>query len=313
MAIPLPDGQAGIGFDDLHFSPALHQVLAPAGRTGNVALVDPMTLTATTIGGFSSGLFYVGGHDEGPTSADAGDGRLYVTDRSTQLVHIVDVAAQTIVGSAHLAASPDYIRFVAATHEVWVTEPDSEQVEIFSVADKTQPVHVGSVAVAGGPESLVIDSSTGRAYTHLWGGATVGIDVQQRSIVTRFANGCANSRGIAIEESSGILFAGCLEGKVVALDTTQQGRQLGSASSGDGVDIIDFSPTLRHVYLPGASSATMAIIGVGTGGALSVLGTSPTVPEAHCVAADDQAHAYLCDLQNGRLLVYNDPFPRSAP
>lgn len=311
--VPLPDGKAGIGFDDLRFSPTFGRVLAPGGRSGNLDLVDTTTLNVTAVGGFSSGLFYLGGHDEGPTSADEGDGRYYVTDRSTQLLHIVDPASGQSLGSAHIESSPDYARYVPATHEVWITQPDAEQIEIFSVADRTAPVRVGSVHVAGGPESLVIDSTRGRAYSHLWNGATVAMDVKARSIATQFSNGCHSSRGIALDEPSGILFAGCYEGKLVSLDVTQGGRQVGSVESGDGVDVIDFNPSLRHVYLPGASSATLAVVGVAAGGALSILGTTASVKEAHCVTADDRGQAYLCDPQNGQLLVYKDPYEKIGP
>ena len=51
--LPLPDGEGGIGFDDLLFSPCLHQVLVPSGRTGRLNLVDPKTHAIESILGFS--------------------------------------------------------------------------------------------------------------------------------------------------------------------------------------------------------------------------------------------------------------------
>lgn len=42
------------------------------------------------------------------------------------------------------------------------------------------------------------------------------------------------------------------------------GAQLGSTSSGSGVDIIGYNPRLAHAYLPGGASGTIAIIGVST-------------------------------------------------
>src|SRR5262245_36748624 len=45
----LPGGDKGIGFDDLRYSPALHRVLVPAGRTGTLDLVDPDTMNVTSI------------------------------------------------------------------------------------------------------------------------------------------------------------------------------------------------------------------------------------------------------------------------
>src|SRR5262249_27543830 len=128
IAVSLPDGSPGIGFDDLKLSPSWG-ILAPGGRTGNLALVDPATRSVATVGGFSMLPFEFGGHDQGPTSADEGGGFLYVTDRTTQRLHVVDPVARRIVGTAALAASPDYVRWVEPTGELWVTEPDAEQIE----------------------------------------------------------------------------------------------------------------------------------------------------------------------------------------
>jgi hypothetical protein len=95
-------------------------------------------------------------------------------------------------------------------------------------------------------ESLVIDATRGRAYTHLWGGATVAIDVHTRAIAETWPNGCASSRGIALDEARGFVFAGCDEGKAVVLDAAQGGRQLSSLSAGAGVDD-DSSFLVAHV------------------------------------------------------------------
>jgi len=82
------------------------------------------------------------------------------------------------------------------------------------------------------------------------------------------------------------LFAGCAEGKAVVMDAAHGGAVLATASAGNGVDIIDFDPARRHLYLPGARSATMTIFAVATNGALRPLGAAPTVHGAHCVTTD---------------------------
>src|SRR6267142_3892860 len=43
--VELPAGGPGIGFDDLRFSAALKRLLVPAGRSGNLDLIDPATLS----------------------------------------------------------------------------------------------------------------------------------------------------------------------------------------------------------------------------------------------------------------------------
>src|SRR3569623_119935 len=83
-AVELPAGKPGSGFDDLQYSPRLGRVLVPAGRSGNLDLIDPATgKVATTIGGFSSARTFDGGHDFGLTSVAATGSALAVTARST--------------------------------------------------------------------------------------------------------------------------------------------------------------------------------------------------------------------------------------
>src|SRR6266850_1638197 len=61
-AIQLPGGEGGIGLDDLRYSKKLGRVLAPAGRTGNLDLVDPQSGAIESIPGFGAKEGYGGGH-----------------------------------------------------------------------------------------------------------------------------------------------------------------------------------------------------------------------------------------------------------
>jgi hypothetical protein len=306
--VGLPDGRPGIGFDDLRFS-ATWGVMSPGGRTGNLDLVDPITHRVTAIEGFAMEPLSFGDHAEGPTSVDEGAGLLFVTDRTTRRLAVVDPAARRILSTVALAASPDYVRFVEATHEVWVTEPDAVQLEVFAL-DGTRLAQAATISTPGGPESLAIDRTRQRAYTHLWGAATLSIDVRTRAIVEEWGNGCAGSRGIALDEAHGFLFAGCDEGRATVLDVTNGGAMLGDlAVSARGVDVIDYSPSLMHVYLPGKDSGTMAIAAVSSYGALTLRSVVPTIDGAHCVTADDRGNAWVCDPDNGALLIYPDGAP----
>src|SRR3954466_4609998 len=128
IAVTLPDGNGGVGFDDLRYDTTLGQVLIPAGRTGHVDLVDPATQAVMPIAGFSAQPRFSGGHDDGPTSADAGHGLTIVTDRTTRRLSVVDPATRAIEPSVALASSPDYALYVAPTGELWVTDPEEEQI-----------------------------------------------------------------------------------------------------------------------------------------------------------------------------------------
>jgi hypothetical protein len=50
----------------------------------------------------------------------------------------------------------------------------------------------------------------------------------------------------------------------------------------------------------------MAVLAVASDGKLSPVATVPTAKDAHCVAADDNGGAWICDPKGGRLLLYRD-------
>src|SRR5262249_4918630 len=110
--VPLPGGEGGIGLDDLAFPPVLRQVVVPAGRTGKIVLIDPQSRNPREIAAFKSTPAGNGSHDAGPTSADEGKGYLFASDRTAKRLVVIDPAKGTIVGSAPLGGSPDYVRYV---------------------------------------------------------------------------------------------------------------------------------------------------------------------------------------------------------
>lgn len=310
--LALPGGAGGIGLDDLRFASELGRVIVPAGRTGRVDLVDPATGGVEVVEGLSRSASRDRGHGEGTTSADAGGGYVFAIDRTARSVVVIDPVARRIVTRARLSAGPDYVRWVAPTGEVWVTEPAREAIETFRLEARSgRLVRTGAVSVPDGPESLVVDPERGFAYTNTFRDSTVAIALRSRAVVSRWPNGCRGARGIALDAERGWVFVGCEEGAAVALDAVHGGRLLGTARAGEGVDGIDFSPQLSHLYVPAADAATLSILGVGAHGELAPLGTIPTAPGAHCAAAAVHARVCVCDPRGGALLVLRDPHPPS--
>src|SRR5436309_11580452 len=146
--IPLPGGEGGIGFDDLSFAPTLGKLLVPAGRTGNLDLVDPVSRQIHPIAGFSAQGSFVQGHGEGTTSADFGRGLIFATDRTALKLVVLDPATKAVVAKADLAGSPDYVRWVAPTGEIWVTQPDNDRIEVFTLPASGPPVPVHKEFIA---------------------------------------------------------------------------------------------------------------------------------------------------------------------
>lgn len=304
----------GIGFDDLIFAPALKQIVAPAGATGCVDLFDAASLAKHPLCGLSTSGGYSGGHGEGVTSADVGAGWLFAVDRTSQSMKVASLdrahAGQAAKGYP-LSGQPDYVRWVESQREVWVTEPDQEQIEVFALAVTGSLMRTKTIAVKGGPESLVVDAARGRAYSHLWAGGTVAIDLSKHALVEQFPNGCKGSRGIALSSRQGLLFVGCSEGKAVVLDIDHGGKVLSTAATASGVDIIAVNLELKHLYVPAASDGSVTVFAIHDNGTLSKLGALAAAKGAHCVASDDHARVWVCAPDAGALLVFDDTFPRT--
>ena len=308
VAVSLPGGQEGTGFDDIVYAGALHQVIVPAAQTGRVYLIDPATWSHESCAVWQGRT----------TSADAGDGYVFAVDRSHPAVNVIDPKLHKVVASAPLEMEPDIVRYVPATHEVWVTEEDPRkgQIEIltFSAHDNVRLSRAARVKVAGGggPESLAVDAVRSRVYTNREDQkVTVAIDIASRRIVAEWKNGTVgSSSGLALDEAAGWLFVGSGAGGVATLDVAHDGRILGTLKVGKGTDLIGYSPSLQHVYLPDPKEGTLAIIGVSQGGEPRLLGTVETAKGSHAAAADNRGQVWVTDPHHGQLLVVKDTLGR---
>ncbi|HEX7670700.1 MAG TPA: hypothetical protein VF395_13995, partial [Polyangiaceae bacterium] len=306
--ILLPDGMPGIGFDDLRWAPSIHRILAPAGRTGNLDLVDPLTLSVDPIGGFSkSSTFTKGAHASGCTSADEGGSALYAIDHETTTVRVVDPKTRAITLSTTLAADPDYVRYVSGSQELWFTQPLTG-IEVLSVPAGGAPTHAATIPVAGGPEAIVADEARGRVYTNSFGGKTYAVDIATRTVVETWTNGCALSLGLALDESRGLLFVACAAGSIVVLDAAHGGTKTGELTQGAGLDILSYDPGLHHLYVQGAGSGDLGIVGISPAGEPSLLGVVTTAASSTS-ATDEAGHVFVGDPENGGLVRVRDTYP----
>jgi DNA-binding beta-propeller fold protein YncE len=256
---------------------------------------------------------FPGGRGGGTTSADAGAGLVFAIDRSTRTLNAVDPAEKRIVFTVTLAGGPDIVRFVAPTREVWVTEPHDQRIEIFSLSKTGRALlaHAADIAVPeDSPEALQVDAVRNRLYTNQESGTTFSIDLASRTIVDRWPIGCG-PRGLALDERAGFLFVGCEEGQCVVLDVAHGGREAGRITVGAGIDLFSYSAALHHLYLPGAKSETLSIVGVNADGTMKLLDTVTSAPHAHSGTTDGRGRIWVSDPTHGRLLTTRDPFPDS--
>ncbi len=306
--VKIPGGEHGIGFDDIGYVAALDRVTVPAGATGNLVLIDPATDSLTVIKGVSAPPANGKQRREGTSSATYAEGYLFASDHDPDEIVAIDPHTHAIVGRTPLAGGPYYVRYVARTHEIWVTEPDQQQIQVFKLSAGSKPVLAAEtvIHIAGGPESLEIDNQRNRAYANLWKSKTVEMALTAHKVLAEWSNTCRGSCGIALDEAHDHVFVACKGGKVVTLAPAERGRVLANAPAGAGIDIISFSPRLHHLYVPGAGSATLTIFDVSPSGALKPLAVYKTANRAHFVTDDNAGHVFVCDPGAGDLLKIGD-------
>lgn len=306
-AVELPGGKPGIGFDDVQWSDALGRVIVPGGRTGKVFLIDPDSLAVTAVSGFSKSSEYDGGHDFGVTSAVEGEGFLYAVDRTTTELVQVDLASGKRVHALRLQGEPDYVRFIAGTHELWVTEPHDGTIEVVELGKDNPPSlrSVRRVEVPRGPEALVIDADHGRAYTNSFIGTTYAVDLRTHEVVQQFDNDCALSLGMAVDAKRRRVYVACAAGSVGAF-AADTGAALGRVEVGFGVDIIAYDARHRRVLAPSTRNGQLTSIRAGKD-ALGVAAIANAARDANCVVADEQGRAWVCDPKRGRMLRVTFP------
>ena len=309
IPLDLPGVGSHAGFDDMGYIPALDRVIVPGGISGKVFLINPKSNAVSGSVRVLPPSKPEHGHDAGTTSAAYLDGYLIASDHNTQSLAVIDLGNGKVVSHVHLASGPDYVRFVKPVGQIWVTEPGAQQVQIFTpdLSSAHPTLHpVGAITVKGGPEALVVDARSERAYTNLRKRRTLVINVRTRKTIHSWKDGCRGPRGLALAPKHDLLFVGCTEGKTVALNLARHGAMVASAKTGKGVDIIAWNPRLQHLYVPAAQSATLTVLALKDGEKLQPVDVLKAAPGSHCVATDGLNKAYVCDPLNGRLLVYYD-------
>ncbi len=336
-----------VSFDDIAYDAHLRRVIIPAGETGQVALIDPTNLQVQLLSGFSRQADPANPVIGASAVAVAGN-YLYGLDQESKSIKTIELNSGNLVASTPLQAAAEYIRFISATNELWVTERGLNQIEIFSTSgdDSPAPVSSGAIPVPNGPEGLIIDDQRGLAFTNRPDQSlTDVIQVMTHRVIGQWGNGCTSAKGMAIDENDGYLMVACEEGKLVLMDINNDGYQVTSQNYGGGLDFVAYNPNLHHVYLPSSASGVVAIFqlqklpatlepahpypSVATPVASSaaatspmpmadrktsllLLGTADTDLKAKCVTTDEINNIWVCDPNDGQVFVIHDTFPDSG-
>ena len=235
---------------------------------------------------------------------------IFVADRERRTIAAVDPRSGGPGFSLTTAAPIDYVRYVAATRELWVTEPAASPpgIEVFTLAEDpgATPRRAAFIAVPDGPEALTIGNAGRTAYAHA-GSDLVIVDVRQRRVTARWPTGCRGTHGFPqVDDRHQLALASCASDGTVSLLSLEDGRQLRRYASGGGEALPAFSGAAGHFYVRGDPGTSLVTLEASDAGLARV--DQVTVPDAgHCLTADDTGHYWTCDAEHGRVLRFDDP------
>lgn len=311
--ITLSGGDRALDLDDMVYFSELGRVVVPGAQDGNLDFLDPKTRQISTIAVAKPTRTGEGGV---VSAALAGD-YIFTADAAAGQIAIVDLRSKSLVGRTKMAGKADYLRHVASTGEIWVTQPrEAGRIEIFTIERRASVrlVPADIIAIPGGPESLVIDDPRGVAYTNTFGASTLMIGIKSRSVAETWPNGCGDyermargARGLAFDADNHILYVACMQGKVVGLDVENHGKIVSSVGVDPGVDIIAFNSTTHHLFAPSTTKGVLFVFAANANGMLKQIAQYKIAQGSHCVVSNSADKVYVCDPGHGRLFEISDP------
>jgi DNA-binding beta-propeller fold protein YncE len=277
------------------------------GDTGSVDVLDTARGQFTPINGFKTSEREVNGKKRimGPSSAAVGDGFVYIGNRGSNEVCPIDASTLKRGPCLKLTTAPDLLAYVASSKELWVTTPKDGSL---TVLDATKPGTLKpkvAVKTPGSPEGCAVDDTRNLFFTNLEDkDQTVVVDVKTHTIKAAWPSACGSEgpRGIAVDAANQIVMVACTD-HLQILDGSKDGTPMAKIDTGAGVDLVDWLPAQRLIYVGAAKASKLTVLRVDDKGQPAVVAVGATPEGARNAVADASGNAYLADPMNGGVLV----------
>src|SRR5882762_6557385 len=161
-SLRLPGGPP-VGMDYLAYDAQSGLLFVPGSNTGKLDVIDTRTGKLRSLDGWPTAQ-----RDDriaGITAATTGAGYAYVGNRADSKVCAVEIEALARRGCVTLPSTPDGVFYVAPTHEVWVTTPRDNSLQVLSLKDPANPAAAGTIRLDGQPEGYAVDRRRGLVCT----------------------------------------------------------------------------------------------------------------------------------------------------
>ena len=233
----------------------------------------------------------------------------YISDGGANAVVVFDRKSLATVATIPAGMNPDGITFDPATKTVWAFNGRSNNVTVIDTASRTA---VATIALPGKPEFPQPDGQ-GHVFANIEDkNSIVALDSRKKVLsATWKLSTCESPSGLAIDRAHGQLFAVCDEKKMAIVDI-KTGKQVGTASIGDGPDAAAFDAK-HQLAFASSGDGLLAVVDVANG--YKTVESLLTMKGGRTMAydeANDRAYVVSAEMGARPAPTASNPRPRPA-
>ena len=209
-------------------------------------------------------------------------GKGYAGSSEKHAVVVFDPASLRVVKHIPVDEDTDGVVYDPASTHVFVMHGDPKEVTAVDTRSDTVAVRI---PLGGVPEFAAADGA-GKLYVNIKDHGTVErIDTRTLRVdATWPLPGCEKPHGLAVDPASGRLFSGCVNERLLVLDT-RDGHLVAQLPIGKGSDAVGFDPK-RHRVLSSNGVGTLSVIEQRGPDQYVAMAEVPTQPTARTLAVD---------------------------
>jgi DNA-binding beta-propeller fold protein YncE len=272
--VPLPGDD---GWDDLTFEQGGHRLFIAHGTEVQVVDTDRLALAGTIVG--TPGVHGIA------LAPDLGRG--YISAGQANAIVVFDLKTLARLREIKTTGdNPDAIVYDEPSHRVLSFNGRGRNA---TAVDARRDAVVGTIALDAKPEFAVADHH-GHVYVNLEDKSSIAvIDPERLTVSTVWPiAGCEHPSGLALDAAGRRLFAGC-NNRVMAVVDATNGRGLGTAPIGAGVDGAKYDPVMRLAFAS-CGEGVLTAVALNGSDAPEVVQSVTTQRGARTMALDEQSH-----------------------
>lgn len=287
------------GWDYLLADPSAHLLYVTHG-----ARVEVLDTNTGKPAGAITGLKATHGIALNP---DAQEG--YISDGGANAIVVFNRKTFATLATVAAGVNPDGIVFEPVTKTVWAFNGRSSSV---TVMDANTHMVVSTIALPGKPEFPQADGK-GHVFDNIEDkNEIVELDAKTKRLVGTWPlDHCDSPSGLAIDRTGHRLFSVC-DGNAMAVIDANSGRQLATATIGDGPDAAGFDAKDQFAFSSNGSDGTLSVVDAAHH--YATLQSLPTQKGARTMAYDESTdRIYLVTAQLGPRAEPTAANPRPRP